>query len=61
MYGSGMHFWILDEMALGKRVAHYLDSENNAGWTALHDLSYEQYCKREWERESLKNGAHGRP
>jgi len=56
MYGSGMHFWILDEMALGKRVAHYLDSENNAGWTALHDLSYEQYCKREREES-----AHGCP
>lgn len=56
LHHSGMHVWILDEMALGKRVAHYLDSENNTQWTALHDLSYEQYCKR--ERET--NGAHGR-
>jgi hypothetical protein len=45
MHHNGMHFWILDEAMLGVRVAHYLDSENNTGWTALHDLSYEQYCR----------------
>lgn len=44
---SGMHFWILDESLLGNRVAHYLDSENNADWTALHDLSYEQYIRQQ--------------
>lgn len=27
LYGSGMHDWILDEMALGARVAHALDAE----------------------------------
>jgi hypothetical protein len=42
MYSNGMHFWILDEMLLGPRIAHYLDSENNAGWSALDDLSYEE-------------------
>lgn len=30
LYGSGMHGWILDEMELGERVAHFLDDENNA-------------------------------
>lgn len=29
LYGSGFVDWLYDEMELGKRVAHYLDSENN--------------------------------
>jgi hypothetical protein len=50
LHSTGMHFWILDEALMGKRVAHCLDNENNAGWSALMDLSYEQYC-REQERD----------
>jgi hypothetical protein len=40
-----MHDWILDEALLGVRVAHGLDSENNAGWSALMDLSYAEYVR----------------
>lgn len=30
LYGNGFIDWLYDEMELGKRVAAYLDSENNA-------------------------------
>jgi hypothetical protein len=40
-----MHDWILDEALLGQRVAHGLDGENNAGWSALMDLSYAEYVR----------------
>lgn len=28
LYGAGMHDWLMDELELGTRVAHFLDSEN---------------------------------
>jgi hypothetical protein len=28
LYGAGMHDWLIDELELGTRVAHFLDSEN---------------------------------
>jgi hypothetical protein len=45
LYSTGMHDWILDEALLGQRVAHGLDGENNAGWSALMDLSYAEYVR----------------
>lgn len=48
-----MHFWILDEAMLGKRVAAYLDDENNDKWTALHDLSYEEWCRQDARRQKM--------
>lgn len=50
LYGHGMHDFILDEMELGTRVAMALDSEAN-GWSALDNLSYEQYLKEQEARE----------
>lgn len=47
LHHGGMHFWILDEALLGERVAHYLDSENNTGWSALDDLHYEQWLREQ--------------
>lgn len=45
LYGTGMHFWILDEMELGKRVAHALDNENNAKMGVWVDISYMEYLR----------------
>jgi hypothetical protein len=28
LYGAGMHDWLIDELELGTRVAHFMDSEN---------------------------------
>jgi hypothetical protein len=28
LYGAGMHDWLIDELELGARVAHFIDSEN---------------------------------
>lgn len=48
LYGSGMHDFIVTEMELGTRVAMAQDSEN-CGWSALMDVSYQEYCrKRGW-------------
>lgn len=52
LYSTGMHDWILDEAMLGLRVAHSLDSENNAGWSALMDLSYSEYVRAQQALES---------
>lgn len=51
LHHNGMHFFILREMELGFRVAAAQDSED-CGWSALWDLSYEQYC-REQEAKGL--------
>lgn len=42
LYGPGMHGFIIDELELGTRVAMALDSENNAGWSAIDDLILER-------------------
>jgi len=44
LYSKGMHDFILMEAELGHRAAASQDSED-AGWSALMDLSYEQYVK----------------
>lgn len=57
LYSTGMHDWILDEALLGQRVAHSLDGENNAGWSALMDLSYAEYVR---EQDSQTSPAESR-
>lgn len=44
LYSKGMHDFILMEAELGHRAASAQDSED-AGWSALMDLSYEMYCR----------------
>jgi hypothetical protein len=41
-HGPGVLDFLWDVDLLGKRVAYYLSSENEEGWTALHDLMYER-------------------
>lgn len=45
-FGPGHTSAVLDFLwdvdLLGKRVAYYLSSENETGWTALHDIMYER-------------------
>lgn len=41
-YGPGVLDFLWDVDLLGKRVAYYLSSENEEGWTALHDIMYER-------------------
>jgi len=38
LYGSGFVDWLYDEMELGTRVAHFLDSENNTPDAYFLDL-----------------------
>jgi hypothetical protein len=49
LYTKGMHDWILNEMELGSRVAHFLDIENWMGWTFIDDLLYQRYVDGEGE------------
>ena len=42
LYGSGMHDFVMRELEIGRRAATYEDLEA-CGWSALMDLSYEQY------------------
>ncbi len=44
LYSNRMHDWIMLELEVGTRAAHYQDSED-CGWSALLDLSYEQYVR----------------
>ena len=44
-----MHDFILSEAEVGFRVAASQDSED-AGWSALMDLSYEQYVREHVSR-----------
>lgn len=41
-HGPGLLDFLWDVDLLGKRVAYYLSSENEEGWTALHDIMYER-------------------
>jgi len=41
-YGPGVLDFLWDVDLLGKRVAYFLSSENEEGWTALHDIMYER-------------------
>jgi hypothetical protein len=41
-YGPGVLDFLWDVDLLGKRVAYFLSSENEEGWTALHDLMVER-------------------
>lgn len=42
LYGSGFHDYMMDEFELGKRVAVYLDSENNAPECHFSDYGIER-------------------
>lgn len=46
IYGNGMHDFVMHEAEVGYRVAAAQDSED-CGWSALWDLSYEQYCREQ--------------
>lgn len=41
-HGPGLLDFLADVDLLGKRVAYYLSSENEEGWSALHDVMYER-------------------
>lgn len=45
LYGNGMHDFVLRELEIGRRAASCEDSERG-GWSALDDLSYDQYVER---------------
>lgn len=49
VFGNGMHDFILRDMELGERVAMAQDDED-CGYGALFDLSYEQYLAEEYAR-----------
>lgn len=49
LYGNGMHEYVLRELEVGKRVALFQDSETNAGWSALDDLSFVTYMREKGE------------
>jgi hypothetical protein len=51
LYGAGMHDWLMDELELGTRVAHFLDSENNQWPSRLDFLELEI---ESWQR--MMNG-----
>lgn len=46
VFGSGMHDFIMVDLELGERVAMCQDDED-CGFGALFDLSYEMYLKEE--------------
>lgn len=46
LYGHGMHDFVMRELEIGHRAATYEDSEA-CGWSALMDLSYEQYIREQ--------------
>ena len=41
-HGPAVLDFLWDVDLLGKRVAYFLSSENEEGWTALHDIMYER-------------------
>lgn len=46
LYGAGMHDWLMDELELGTRVAHFMDTEQNMDplwWVTAHHL--EEWCR----------------
>jgi hypothetical protein len=46
--GAGMHDWLIDELELGARVAHFIDSENvfpSRAW--FLDLEIEEWHRRQ--------------
>ena len=49
--GNGMHEFVLMEAELGRRVAAAQDSED-CGWSAILDLQYEEWAKRERDSET---------
>lgn len=51
IYGSGFHTFMMDEVELGTRVAHAIDSEHSMGWSALDDLRFEI-----WEARNETSG-----
>lgn len=46
-YGPGLLDFLWDVDLLGKRVAYYLVSENEEGWSAIDDVIYDREMKRE--------------
>lgn len=46
-HGPGLLDFLWDVDLLGKRVAYYLSSENEEGWSALDDVRYDQQLKAE--------------
>lgn len=46
-YGPGVIDFLWDVDLLGKRVAYYLSSENEEGWSALDDVRYDRQLRVE--------------
>jgi len=36
----------MELIELGERVMHFLENENVLGWSALMDISYQEYMKK---------------
>jgi hypothetical protein len=53
LYGKAMHDYVMREIEIGHRAAACEDSEWNAGWSAIDDLTYEQYERERERREGL--------
>jgi hypothetical protein len=46
-HGPGVLDFLADVDLLGKRVAYYLSSENEEGWSAIDDIIYTREMNRE--------------
>lgn len=46
-HGPGVLEFLWDVDLLGKRVAYFLSSENEEGWSAIDDLIYTREMQRE--------------
>lgn len=46
-HGPGVLDFLWDVDLLGKRVAYYLSSENEEGWSAIDDVIYDREMRRE--------------
>lgn len=58
LYGSGMHDFVLREAEVGTRVAVCEDNEQ-CGWGALEDLSFEIWAEQEREQGNGSTDHHG--
>lgn len=47
LYGKGMHDYVMREIEIGKRATLFEDEEWSSGWTAIDDIIYKQYARRE--------------
>lgn len=59
LYGSGMHAWLLDELELGARVAHFLDDEQNGFRLGCLSMEVEHWnCPTDEDEHERLHGEH---